>query len=109
LGICQASRAGPAERPAGEEEDSMTYEKAVDVLVEAGLLEEADGPAAVKALDSPTIDMTYPAWAEALVRAGLLDKANKQKAEQLMEKTGRAEAEENPEEFDEGLEGAGIL
>ena len=87
----------------------MTYEKAVNALVSAGLLAEADAPAAVKVLDSPSIDMTYPAWAEALVKAGLLDEANKEAATTAMEDAQWAEADDDPKGFDEDLAGAGIL
>jgi hypothetical protein len=87
----------------------MTYEKAVNALVDAGLLAKADAPAAAKALDSSSIDMTYPAWAEALVKAGLLDEANKEAAASAMEDAQWAEADDDPDEFDEDLAGAGIL
>jgi hypothetical protein len=87
----------------------MTYEKAVNALVDAGLLIKADAPAAVKVLDTRSIDMTYPAWAEALVRAGLLDEANKEAAASTMDDAQWAEADDDPDEFDEDLAGAGIL
>ncbi|KPK13073.1 MAG: hypothetical protein AMJ56_03675 [Anaerolineae bacterium SG8_19] len=87
----------------------MTYEKAVNALVNAGFLAKADAPAAVKALDSSSIDMTYSAWAEALVKAGLLDEANKEAAATAMEDAQWAEAVDDPEGFDENLAGAGIL
>ena len=87
----------------------MTYEKAVNALVDAGLLAKDDAPAAVKALDSPSIDMTYPAWAEALAKAGLLDEANKEAAASAMEDAQWAEADDDPKGFDEDLAGAGIL
>lgn len=87
----------------------MTYEKAVKALVDARLLAKADAPAAVKALDSTSVDMTYPAWAEALVKAGLLEEANIEVAASAMEDAQWAEADDDPEGFDEDLAGAGIL
>jgi hypothetical protein len=87
----------------------MTYEKAVNALVEAGLLAKTDAPAALNALESPAIDMTYPAWAEALVKAGLLEEANKKAAVSTMEDAQWAEADDDPETFDEDLAGAGLL
>ena len=87
----------------------MTYEKAVNILVDAGFLAKADALAAVKALDSSSIDMTYPAWAEALVKAGYLDEANKEAAAAAMEDAQWAEADDDPKGFDEDLAGAGIL
>jgi hypothetical protein len=87
----------------------MTYEKAVNVLIDAGWMAKADAPAAVKALDSTSVEMTYPAWAEALVKAGLLDEANKEIAASAMEDAQWAEAKDDPEAFDEGLAGAEIL
>ena len=87
----------------------MTYEKAINVLVDADMLAKADAPAAVKALKSPSVEMTYPAWAEALVKAGLLDEANEEAAASAMEDAQWAKAKDDPEAFDEGLAGAGIL
>ena len=87
----------------------MTYEKAVNALVEAGLLAKDDLPAAVKALKSTSVEMTYPAWAEALVKAGLLDEDNIEAAASAMEDAQWAEADDDPDEFDEDLAGAGIL
>jgi hypothetical protein len=88
---------------------SMTYEKEVNVLVDAGLLAKADAPAAVKALKSSSVEMTFPAWAEALVKAGLLDEANKEAAATAMEDAQWAEADDDPDGFDEDLAGAGLL
>jgi hypothetical protein len=90
-------------------DNNMTYEKAINVLVNAGLVAEADAPTAIKALESPSIDITYQAWAEALVKAGLLDETNKEAAEEAMEDAQWAEADDDPDAFDEDLSGAGIL
>ena len=49
----------------------MTYGKAVNALVDAGLLDQADARKAITVLGASSVEMTYPAWAEALVRAGL--------------------------------------
>jgi hypothetical protein len=92
-----------------QKDNSMTYEKAVNVLVDAGLLAKADVPAAVKALKSSSVEMTYPAWGEALIKAGLLDEANKEAAASAMEDAQWAEADDDPVEFDEDLAGAGLL
>jgi hypothetical protein len=87
----------------------MTYEKAAKALVDAGLLDQADTGAAIAALGSTSVEMTYPAWAEALVRAGLLTEANLKPAIAVMEKAGDAEAKDDSQGFEEGLENAGIL
>ena len=87
----------------------MTYEKAAEALVGAGLLDQADTGAAIATLGSPSVEMTYPAWAEALVRAGLLTEANRDSAIAVMEKAGGAEAKDDSLGFEDGLENAGIL
>ena len=87
----------------------MTYGKAVNALVDAGLLDQADARKAIAALGSSSVEMTYPGWAEALVRAGLLNAVNTQAAIAVMEKAGDAEAEDDSPGFEEGLENAGIL
>ena len=87
----------------------MTYEKAAKVLVDAGLLDDADVPAAVAALDSTSVEFTYPAWAEALANAGLIDKANIEAATTVLENAGEKETDDDPEAFEDGLMGAGIL
>ena len=38
----------------------MTYEKAVNALVAAGLLDQADEAAAISALNSSTVEFAYP-------------------------------------------------
>ena len=86
----------------------MTYEKAAKALVDAGLLDQADVGAAIAALGSPSVEMTYPAWAKAMVQAGLLTEANLEAAIEVMEKVGWAEAEDDTDAFEEGLEDAGI-
>ena len=87
----------------------MTYDKAVNSLVNAGLLDQDDAPAAAAAFASPSIEFTYPAWAEALAKAGLLDENNIEAATAAMEKAGGAEADTDPKSFEKGLEDAGIL
>ena len=87
----------------------MTYGKAVNALVDAGLLDQADARKAIAVLGASSVEMTYPAWAEALTRAGLLTEANTQAAIGVMEKAGSAEAKDDSLDFDEGLENAGIL
>jgi hypothetical protein len=87
----------------------MTYEKAAEALVGAGLLDQADTGAAIAALGSTSVEMTYPAWAKALVQAGLLTEANLAAATEVLEKAGIAEAKDDSPGFEEGLENAGIL
>lgn len=87
----------------------MTYEKAAQALVAAGLLDKDNVASAASVLASPSIDVTYPAWAEALARAGLIEKADVGVAADAMEKAGKAEAENDPHSFEDGLENAGIL
>ena len=87
----------------------MTYEKAVNALVAAGLLDQADATAAISALDSSTVEFTYPDWAQALAKAGLIDKSQVGAAADVMEKAGQAEAKDDPDAFEAGLENAGIL
>jgi len=87
----------------------MTYDKAVDVLVNAGLLDKADADAAVATWAASSVAFTYPAWAQALAQAGLLDRANLEAATSVMEKAGIAEAKDDPQAFKESLEDAGIL
>jgi hypothetical protein len=87
----------------------MTYEKAVNALVAAGLLDKADEASAISALDSSTEAFTYPAWADALAQAGLIDQAEVEAAADAMEQAGVAEAKDDPDAFEAGLENAGIL
>ena len=87
----------------------MTYEKAVQILVKAGLLDPAQVNTAVGVLNKPNVEFTYPDWAEALANAGLIAAADTDRAAEVMEQAGWAEAEEDPEAFEEGLEDAGIL
>ena len=87
----------------------MTYEKAVNALVAAGLLDKADEAAAISALDSSTVEFTYPDWAQALAKAGLIDQAEVGAAADAMEQAGQAEAKDDPDAFEAGLENAGIL
>jgi hypothetical protein len=87
----------------------MTYDKAVNVLVDAGLIKTEDVPAAIEVLETPAVEFTYPDWAQALANAGFLDEANVAAAADLMQKAGEAEAKDDPEAFKQGLENAGIL
>ena len=87
----------------------MTYEKAVDALVDAGLLDQTDAGTAIALLVSSSVTTTYPAWAEALARARLLDEANTQAAIGVMENAGDAEAKYDSSGFEESLGNAGIL
>ena len=87
----------------------MTVEKAVDALVDAGLLDEGDASAAAAALAASSVEFTYPAWARALSQAKLLDEASVEAAISVMDKAGSSEAEDDPAGFEEGLESAGIL
>jgi hypothetical protein len=87
----------------------MTYEKAVNALVAAGLLDQANVTSAISALDSSTVEFTYPDWAQALARAGLIDQAEVETAADVMEQAGQAEAKDDPDAFEAGLENAGIL
>ena len=87
----------------------MTYEKAVQALVAAGLLDPAQLETAVAVLNQPNVEFTYPDWAEALAKAGLIAAAEANTAAEVMEKAGWAEAENDPDAFEEGLEDAGIL
>jgi hypothetical protein len=87
----------------------MTYEKAANALVDAGLLDQADVGKAIAALGSPSVEMTYPGWAKVLVQAGLLTEANLEAAIEVMEKAGISEAKDDSPGLEEGLENAGIL
>ena len=87
----------------------MTYEKAVNALVAARLLDKTKVATAVAALNKPNVEFTYPDWAEALAKAGLIAKSDVDSAADVMEKAGQQEAEDDPESFDKGLENAGIL
>ncbi|MFC2055520.1 hypothetical protein ACFLV7_14670 [Chloroflexota bacterium] len=87
----------------------MTYEKAAQALAAAGLLDKDSVASAASVLASPSIDITCPAWAEALAGAGSIGKADVEAAADAMEKAGIAEAEDDPQAFEDGLENAGIL
>lgn len=87
----------------------MTYERAIDALVDAGLLEEGDASAAAAALAASSVEFTYPDWARALSQAKLLDEASVEAAISVMEKAESSEAEDDPTGFEEGLENAGIF
>ena len=87
----------------------MTFEKAAQALVAAGLLEPAQVETAVTALDQSNVEFTYSAWAEALAKAGLIAAAEIDTAANVMEQAGWAEAKDDPKAFEEGVEDAGIL
>jgi hypothetical protein len=53
--------------------------------------------------------MTVDKAVNVLVKAGLLNESNIKTATAALEKSGRAEAEDDPEAFKDGLENAGIL
>jgi hypothetical protein len=84
----------------------MTYQKAIDALIAAGFLEDADREKAQTTLASTRIDLTYPAWAKALVDAGLVQPSDAPAAAGVMEQAGR---EEDGDDLDQALENAGIL
>ena len=86
----------------------MTYEKAMQALISAGLLDPAQTQSAVTALKKPNVEFTYPDWAEALVNAGLIAASDTDAAANVMEKAGWDEAEDDPDAFEAGLEDAGI-
>ena len=87
----------------------MTYEKAVQALVTAGMLDKSKVATAVSTLKKPNVEFTFPDWANALVKAGLLAASDADKAADVMEKAQWDEADSDPDAFDEGLENAGIL
>lgn len=87
----------------------MTYEKAVQALVTAGLMDQTEVETAVSALNQTNVEFTYPAWARALAKAGLIADSDVDSAADVMEDAGQKEAEDDPKAFDEGLENAGIL
>jgi hypothetical protein len=87
----------------------MTYDKAVNALVAAGLLDQAKVKTATSVLAGPSVEFTYPAWADALAQAGLIDKSEVGAATDAMEQAGVVEAKDDPDAFEAGLENAGIL
>ncbi len=87
----------------------MNHEKAVQTLVDYGLLAEFDSGAAVGALDQPNVEPTYPEWAAALAKVGLIATESTVEAAQVMQAAESKEAQAHPEGFDEGLANAGLL
>jgi hypothetical protein len=87
----------------------MTYEKAVQALVTAGLLDPSKVKTAVTALKKSNVVFTYPDWAQALAKAGLIPEAQVDSAADVMQAAGKKEAEDNPDAFEKGLEDAGLL
>jgi hypothetical protein len=87
----------------------MTPEDAAKALVAAGLLDESNAASVPEVLDSSSVEFTYPAWADALAKAGLISEADVEAAAEAMEKAAWANAEKDPDAFDDALENAGIL
>ena len=87
----------------------MTYEKAIKALIDAGLMSEDKSEAAIAALEAPSVEFTYPDWAQALLDAGVIAGLDVDKAADVMQEAGYAEAEKGGEDFDEALRNAGIL
>ena len=50
-------------------EVERAHRKAVNALVDAGLLDQADARRAIAVLGASSVEMTYPAWAEASAKA----------------------------------------
>ena len=86
----------------------MTYAKAVQALIDAGLLNPPQAKPAITALDRSNVEFTYSAWAQALVAAGLISAGDAGTAADVMEKAGWVEADDDPDAFDQGLEDAEI-
>lgn len=84
----------------------MTYEKAIEALIAAGFLKDADREEAQAALASSRTDLTYPAWAKALADADLIRPSDAPAAAEVMEQAGR---QEDGDDLDQALENAGIL
>ena len=72
----------------------MTYEKAANALVDAGLLDQANAGMAAAVLAWPSADTTYSARASALARAGLLNETKLEAAIDVMVQAGIAEAKD---------------
>lgn len=88
----------------------MTYELAIDALMAAGFLSEADRERALAALSSSSTDFTYPAWAQALVDASVIPGSEASAAADVMEQAARQlEETESQDDLDQSLENAGIL
>jgi hypothetical protein len=87
----------------------MTYEKAVNALIDAGLMSEDKLEAAIKVLKTPSVEFTYPDWAQALQDAGVIAGMDVDKAAEVMQEAGYKEAEDGGEDFDAALGNAGIL
>ncbi len=87
----------------------MTYEKAVNALVDAKLLDKEDTKAAVTALQAHSVEFTYPDWAAALEKAGLIKGKDVEKAAEVMQEAGDKEAKESGADYDDALRNAGIL
>jgi len=87
----------------------MTYEKAMNALVAAGLLDQTNVAAAVTALKKPNVEFAYPDWAKALAKAGLIAESAVDSAANVMENAQWDEADTDPDALDKGLEDAGIL
>jgi hypothetical protein len=84
-------------------ERNMTYEKAVNALIDVSLMNEDKTEEAITALKGHSVKFTYPDWAEALAEVGILARLDVDKAADVMQ-----EAEEGGEDFDEALRSVGI-
>lgn len=84
----------------------MTYEKAIDALIAAGYLKEADRDKAYAALTSIQTEYTYPDWAQALVDAGLIQSMD---AATVADYLKQAAFHSDSDDFIQSLENAGIL
>ena len=78
-------------------------------VIEAGLLDPRKKEDAIAVLDSPAVEVNYLNWSEALARTKLIEPSNVNAAANLMEAAGKAEAEQDQDKFEQGLENAGIL
>ena len=82
----------------------MTYVKAVNALIDEGLMNEERTRAAITALKGHAVKFTYPDWPEALAAAGVLARLDVDKAADVMQ-----EAEEIGEEFNQALRCTGVF
>jgi hypothetical protein len=88
----------------------MTYEIAIEALITAGYLSEADRARALSALSSTSTDFTYPSWAQALVDAKLVPPSDASAAAKVMEQAAaQLEKTGSQDDLDQSLENAGIL
>lgn len=76
----------------------MTYAKAVNALIDEGLMNEERTGAAITAQKGRAVKFTYPDWLEALATAVVLARLDVDEAADVMQ-----EAEEGGEEFNQAL------